>query len=109
MDANVSAERLAVMLGQWLKSERAEQGMDQSELATLAGVSRATVSRMERGQSVASHSLFRLMAQLQALDDISLLVEDNYMSTQQLKRKITGRRNRQRRHKWEAFCDYWSI
>lgn len=60
-----SARRLQKQIGEAIRSARIRKGLTQAELASAAGVSRPTVVSAEGGRSVASRSLFLLLAFLQ--------------------------------------------
>lgn len=69
-----------VALAQRVKSARLDKGMTQTELASAAGISRQTVSNMERGDAAPQEApLLRLMGILgiEILDDD--LSEDTHM------------------------------
>ena len=59
-----SAERtvFALALGGWVRQAREAAGLQQGELGNLAGVSQATVSRMETGNKVADVYALGLVA-----------------------------------------------
>ncbi len=55
-------------IGNFVRASRIEQNKTQDQLATEAGVNRATVSQLEKGQSVNLLSLIHLLRALKLLD-----------------------------------------
>lgn len=73
IEAGNSDELVLEELGSRLARRRLERNMTQARLAHEAGVSKATVERVEAGQAVKSTSLIRLLralGQLEALDKL---------------------------------------
>jgi HTH-type transcriptional regulator / antitoxin HipB len=50
-------------LGQRIRSLRLEKGLDQTELAERLGVTRMTISRLERGESVSVDTALRALSE----------------------------------------------
>jgi transcriptional regulator with XRE-family HTH domain len=61
-------------IGELIRAKRAIR-MDQQELALRVGISRATISSMERGAGVNSNSLFKVLHHLDLLHDLQHLVD----------------------------------
>lgn len=64
---SMSDDRLALMLGEFIKYHRIEKNLSQEELGTSAGLSRPTISLMERGKSMNMNSVIRVLRVLDLL------------------------------------------
>lgn len=92
-DAAVLAE-----LGHRLERHRIERNLTQDEMADAAGIGRATLQRIERGQSAQMTSVIRLLRAHGLLEGLELAVpEARVLPIAQLEREQHGRRRRARR------------
>lgn len=64
---SMSDERLAMMLGEYIKHHRIEKNWSQDELGARAGLSRPTISLMERGKSMNLNSIIKVLRVLDLL------------------------------------------
>jgi len=64
---SMSDDRLALLLGEFIKYHRIEKNLSQEELGTAAGISRPTISLMERGKSMSLNSIIRVLRVLDLL------------------------------------------
>ena len=64
---SMSDDRLAQLLGEFIKHHRIDKNISQDELATKAGLSRPTISLMERGKSMNLNSIIRVLRVLDLL------------------------------------------
>ena len=64
---SMSDDRLALLLGEFIKHHRIVKNMSQEELGTAAGLSRPTISLMERGRSMNLNSIIRVLRVLDLL------------------------------------------
>lgn len=64
---SMSDDRLALMLGEFIKHHRIERNLSQDELGVAAGLSRPTISLMERGKSMSLNSIIRVLRVLDVL------------------------------------------
>ena len=86
---------LAVLseLGERLSRSRLGRNMTQAELADEAGVSKRTIERMEKGESVQLTSFVRILRALDLADKIDVLIPEPSLSPMaQLERKGKARR-----------------
>lgn len=67
-------------LGGRLARQRIAHGLTQSQLADAAGVGRATLQRLERGESVQMTSLIRVLRSLDLLGALDALVPETVVS-----------------------------
>ena len=68
MDYNsMSDERLALMLGEYIRHHRIEKNWSQDELGVRSGLSRPTISLMERGKSMNLNSIIKVLRVLDLL------------------------------------------
>jgi transcriptional regulator with XRE-family HTH domain len=88
-------------LGQRLAQIRLARNISQSQLAEEAGVSRATVERLENGSSIAFASVVRIVRSLGLLELISDAITpptvgpfDAFKSARRHRRRATGARGR---------------
>lgn len=68
--ASVSDKTLVEYIGTFVRHHRMEQNKTQDELATAAGISRSTLSLLERGETVTVTTLIQV---LRVLDQLSVL------------------------------------
>jgi transcriptional regulator with XRE-family HTH domain len=68
--ASMSDKALTQYIGVFIKHHRMEQNKTQFELATAAGISRSTLSLLERGKTVTVTTLIQV---LRVLDQLSVL------------------------------------
>jgi transcriptional regulator with XRE-family HTH domain len=71
---------LLAELGERLARQRIAHGMTQPQLAEAAGVGRATLQRLERGESVQLTSLVRVLRSLDLLGALDALVPETAIS-----------------------------
>ena len=64
---SMSDDKLALLLGEFIKHHRIERNLSQDELAIAAGLSRSTISLMERGKSMSLNSIIRVLRVLDVL------------------------------------------
>ena len=60
---------------------RVEAGYKQEEMAQYAGISNATITRIENGASYSIESLFRIMRALGIIQNLEIVIPDNTMAT----------------------------
>ena len=63
----MSDDRLIRILGEFIKNHRINKNMSQEELGFAAGLSRPTVSLMERGKSMSLNSIVKVLRVLDLL------------------------------------------
>lgn len=68
--ASMSDKALAEYIGTFVRHHRMEQNRTQDELATASGISRSTLSLLERGETVTVTTLIQV---LRVLDQLSAL------------------------------------
>lgn len=107
MTTGKQAEDFATNLGFLIQHKRASAGLDQTMLAQRVGASRATISRLERGKSVASETVLLVLAELDMLKDIAYEVAAHADGVRFYQRKKSGPRNAEKQKKWEEFQKYW--
>lgn len=73
-------------LGRRVKRKRLEQNLTQQEIADIAGISRPTVSDLERGNPFEILTLIQVLRALDALVEIDLFLPDPGISPLQLAR-----------------------
>ena len=83
-------------LGARLAHARLEQGLQQSELAALAGIGVATVHRLETGQEVRLTTFVRALRALGLLDALDVLIREPGPSPLELL-KLRGRQRQRAR------------
>ncbi|MDL2323339.1 helix-turn-helix domain-containing protein [Bacteroidales bacterium OttesenSCG-928-A17] len=74
----MSDAAISQKIGKFIKHHRVKQNKTQSELAMEAGISRSTLSLLERGQTVTVATLIqvlRMLDQLQVLDGFQILYQ----------------------------------
>lgn len=68
--ASMSDKALTKYIGAFIRHHRIEQQITQDELASAAGISRSTLSLLERGETVTLSTLIQV---LRVLDQLSVL------------------------------------
>lgn len=76
IESSNSDEIVLKELGQRLARTRLERNTTQAQLAEEAGVSKATVERLEAGEAVKSTSLIRVLRALDRLEALDRLVPE---------------------------------
>lgn len=66
----MSDQALAALIGKFVRHQRMEQNRTQDELASAAGISRSTLSLLERGETVTVTTLIQV---LRVLDQLPVL------------------------------------
>ncbi|MFC2187009.1 helix-turn-helix domain-containing protein [Peijinzhouia sedimentorum] len=72
---SMSDKALIAHIGEFVKYQRMEQNKTQDELATAAGISRSTLSLLERGETVTISTLIqvlRVLDQLQVMNAFAI-------------------------------------
>jgi putative transcriptional regulator len=83
-----------VMLGSRIAEHRLQKNLTQSELAKEAGVSKPTLERLERGNSVQMTNLIRVLRALGMIEHLDLLVPELPPSPLQQLKSQRGKRQR---------------
>lgn len=94
---SVAAEEICQQLASRLRAERLERGLQQAELALLAGVSRGTVITMERSGQCTFESLVRIALALGLAEQLSRLFQPEVGSTVSEESRDASTRKRVRR------------
>jgi putative transcriptional regulator len=84
--AGMSDKAIIKELGRRVKRKRLEQNLTQQEIADIAGISRPTVSDLERGNPFEILTLIQVLRALDALVEIDLFLPDPGISPLQLAR-----------------------
>jgi transcriptional regulator with XRE-family HTH domain len=102
--ANIhTIDGMLVEIGQRVERHRLESNRTQAELAEQAGIGRATLQRLERGQSVQSSSLIKVLRVLGLLaafdaalpETIELPIAELARAERRVRRRASGRREGQ--------------
>jgi transcriptional regulator with XRE-family HTH domain len=93
---SMSDQALAAHIGRFVKEKRIEQNKTQDALAHAAGISRSTLSLLERGETVTLSTLLqvlRVLDQLQVLDVFTIqpLVSPLLLAKTELKKRRRAR------------------
>lgn len=81
-------------VGERLSRRRIDQGLTQAELASQAGIGRATVERLEAGRSTQMSSLIRVLRVLGLLDDFLHAIPESIQGPMDLLKERPGPRQR---------------
>lgn len=97
LDENITPDAALKELGRRLELHRLERNRTQAELAEEAGIGRATLQRLERGQSVQTVSLLKLLRALGLLSALdAALPEQVRLPIAELEREQRRERRRAR-------------
>jgi transcriptional regulator with XRE-family HTH domain len=110
----ISDEMILVEFGARLREARLRRNLSQQELADEAGVGRATVARIESGESAHLESVIRLLRALGLLDVLDQLIPEPAPSPVERlrrqgreRRRATGTRSRRREQPAKARPFRW--
>ena len=101
----MSDKAIMEKLGIALKKHRMEKGMTQSEVADEAGISRSTLSLLERGETVTISTLVRILRVLDQLQILSSFIPEEPFSPMQIALQERKERYRVRKKKGDANDD----
>lgn len=96
---SMTDKALVETIGHFVKNKRLNQNRSQSDVATAAGISRSTLSLLERGEKINLGSFIRVLRILDLLyimdvfkvsDEISPI---EYVKLQKKKKKRAGKKN----------------
>jgi len=73
-------QRIERDIGQRIRMVRLKKNMTQMELAHKSGLSRVTISRIERGQGVTLSSLIEILRVLDLLQNLEMLIPPRQLS-----------------------------
>ncbi len=76
--------RIEIEVGERLKKLRLEYNITQNDLAKKTGLSRVTISKIERGMGVNLSSLIEIMRGLRVLENIAYLIPEQEISPLEL-------------------------
>lgn len=96
IDPNGSDAFVLGELGRRLARTRLERNLSQQQLAHEAGVSKATIERLEAGEPIKSTSLVRVLRALGLLDALDRLIPEPLPSPVE-RLRLQGRRRRRAR------------
>lgn len=91
-----SDNALAKHIGAFAKHHRLEQNKTQDQLATAAGISRSTLSLLERGETVTLATLIQVLRVLDQLHVMEAFIVQKNISPLALAKMEQGRRKRAR-------------
>lgn len=83
-------------LGRRIEANRLERNLTQVEFGELAGVSRSTVQKLERGGSVQTLSLVKVLRALGLLDEVGAAIPESVVLPVMELDRERGRRRRAR-------------
>ncbi|HEX5526888.1 MAG TPA: helix-turn-helix transcriptional regulator [Solirubrobacterales bacterium] len=101
IDPSSSDEVILRELGRRLARTRLERNLSQQQLAYEAGVSKATIERLEAGEAVKSTSLLRVLRALGLLGALDRLIPEPLPSPVE-RLRLHGRRRQRARGPGEA-------
>lgn len=104
IDSKMGDEAVLAELGRRLARTRLERNVSQSQLAEEAGVSRATIDRLERGEPIKSTGLIRVLRALDLLEALDRLVPEPLPSPVE-RLKLEGKQRRRARPSRDGRAD----
>jgi len=100
-------EKVELDLGHRIEKLRLSKNMNQTTLATDAGVSRRTITRLENGEGISLDTLIRVMKALGVVDRLKDLLPDP--SVRPIERiRLKGRERKHAREKPQEKAEAWS-
>ncbi|MCA1757984.1 MAG: helix-turn-helix transcriptional regulator [Bacteroidales bacterium] len=94
--ASMSDKALAEYIGLFVRHHRMEQNKTQDDLSAAAGISRSTLSLLERGETVTVNTLIQVLRVLDQLPILSLFEVKETLSPLALARLQREKRQRAR-------------
>lgn len=94
--ASMSDKAISEYIGTFVRHHRMEQNKTQDELATAAGISRSTLSLLERGETVTVTTLLQVLRVLDQLPVLSAFEVRETISPLALAKLQKGKRQRVR-------------
>lgn len=77
---SLTNNRIESIIGQRIKQLRLDYNITQKELATKTGMSRVSISKIERGMGANLSSLIQIMRGLRVLENIEYLIPEQEIS-----------------------------
>ena len=96
---SMSDKALIETIGNFIKHSRLNQNRSQSNIATAAGISRSTLSLLERGDKISLGSLIKVLRVLDLLHIMNAFKIDNEISPVEYARLQKNKRKRARNKK----------
>lgn len=96
INASLSDQLLEATIGKFVKHHRMQQSLTQDELATSAGISRSTLSLLERGETVTVATLIQVLRVLDQLHVLSVFDVKEVISPLALAKLQKAKRRRVR-------------
>ena len=96
---SMSDKALTNQIGTFVKYHRLEQNKTQKELAYAAGISRSTLSLLERGETVTLTTLIQVLRVLDQLHTMDVFIVQKTISPLVLAKAEQGKRKRARSKK----------
>jgi transcriptional regulator with XRE-family HTH domain len=93
---SMSDKSLAMQIGTFIKHHRMEQNKTQDVLANTAGISRSTLSLLERGETVTLATLIQVLRVLDQLQVMEAFTIQQFISPLVLAKMEKNRRTRAR-------------
>ena len=91
---SMSDKALGEIIGDFVKHNRLNQNRSQSNIATSAGISRSTLSLLERGEKISLGSLIKVLRVLDLLHIMDVFKIDNVISPIEYARLQKNKRKR---------------
>jgi transcriptional regulator with XRE-family HTH domain len=92
----MSDKALAALIGAFIRHHRMEQNRTQHELSSSAGISRSTLSLLERGETVTLSTLIQVLRVLDQLSVLNAFEVREAISPLALAKQQKGKRKRAR-------------
>ncbi len=96
---SLSDKALLEVIGTFLKEKRIEQNLTQDAVAIAAGISRSTLSLLEKGESVTTATLIRVLRVIDQIEILSVFQLEPIISPIQLAKLEQQKRTRAREKK----------
>lgn len=111
--ASMSDDHMAQQIGQFVKHHRLEQHKTQDMLANDAGISRSTLSLLERGKTVTVATLIqvlRVLDQLQVMNSFTIIRQESPLllarAERSKKQRVTASRKNTRENDHDENTDW---
>lgn len=96
---SMSDKALVEIIGEFVKHHRLNQNKSQGDVATAAGISRSTLSLLERGEKISLGSLIKVLRILDLLHIMDVFKVNNEVSPVEYAKLQKNKRQRARKKK----------
>lgn len=99
---NIPDSEILIALGEYVKYHRVQANISQTQLAQDAGISRSTLSLLERGENTSLLSFIQILRVLRQLHALKGFEVEEVLSPMDILKQTTQKRGKQKKGKQRA-------